>query len=125
MSFLPEAQSLSWCATRVIEIVEENQIFTYRVFNENGKWIKEAGGRAELTAPIMEKWLGQNCSLTLDENLPAPQELPRKLGNIRIRMVNGKVQEFQRYYGGLYNYGENLWFRSNEWDNALAQLATF
>jgi hypothetical protein len=122
VGFLPQAQSLSWCATRVIEIVEENPISTYRVFQENGTWFKDG---TALTAPVMEKWLGSNCSLKLDQQLPPPAEMPRELGVVRIKMLNGKVQEFHRFYGGLYTYGDNLWFKSNEWDAALAELATF
>ena len=125
VSLFPEAQSFSWCATRVIEIVEENPILTYRIFNENGTWFKETEKKVALKAPIMEKWLGQNCTLTLDQKLPPPTELPRKLGSIRIKMLNGKVQEFQRYFGGFYTSGDNIWFKSNDWDTALAQLATF
>ena len=125
INFLPEAQSLNWCATRVIEIVEENPISTYRVFNENGIWFKESQRRVALTAPIMEKWLGQNCKLKLDQKLNPPLEQPRLLGTVRIKMLNGKTQNFRRYYGGLYSDDQSFWFKSNDWDAALAQLATF
>lgn len=125
VGFFPEAQSLSWCATRVMEIVEENPISTYRVFQENGTWFKDSDRKVALTAPLMEKWLGRNCSLQLDQKLDPPKEMPRELGLVRIKLLNGKTQEFRRFYGGLYSYGNNLWFKSNEWDAALAELATF
>jgi len=123
-SFLNDPTKINWCATRVIEIGEENSIISYRVFQEGTKWIKESDQRITLTPPAMEKWLGEHCTIKLDQQMAAPTNELEKLGTIRVKLLSGQTFEFERYSGGFHRLGENHWFKSNEWDLALAQLAT-
>ncbi len=123
-SFMEDASKLNWCASRVAEIEEVNPITSYKIFQAGNEWVVDRGVKTVLEKTLMEKWLGEHCTLQLDEIVKSPPPGPSELGWVRVRLVNGQVLEFRRYAEGFHRYGADRWFKSNEWDVALSQLGT-
>lgn len=123
-SFITDSSKLNWCATRVIEVAEENTVVSYRIFQKNLEWLVQRDNKT-ITLPktAMEKWLGEHCQIKLDTKLSAPQTPLERLGLVKVRLLNGQTFVFERFPGGVHRF-EGSWFKSNEWDLALSRLGT-
>jgi hypothetical protein len=125
---LSDSSQLDWCHSRVVEIAEKNPVTSYRIYEKGTVWVVDGDRHARLEKTVMEKWLARYCRFPVDSSGASPKGELKPLGTVTVKLLNGENAEFDRFSEGIHRYkdghGGTRWFKSNDWDVALSQLAT-